>query len=220
MLPRAPRNTLKTARFAAGPYKFRCMQTAAKSWRSASTAQVSAAILAVATLQFASLASAQVYLTEGTNISVDVTGDGRMTMDLLGDLWIVPPDGGEAESLVQGRKVARRPRWSPDATSIVYQASIDGRDELRLYDLESRVDRSLADGNWANRYPDWHPDGDRVAFLLVTSRHRIRPVGSRCADGSGLAADAHEGATKPSRPGRPTAAALSTFTSSTAPGRS
>ena len=117
----------------------------------------------------ATSAHAQVYLTEGTNISVDVADDGRMTMDLLGDLWIVPADGGEAQSLVQGRKIARRPRWSPDASGIVYQASIDGRDELRLFDLDAGQDRSLGNGRWADRYPDWHPDGERVVFS--SARH-------------------------------------------------
>ncbi|MDX1507326.1 MAG: amidohydrolase family protein [Woeseiaceae bacterium] len=87
-----------------------------------------------------------------------------MTMDLLGDLWVVPADGGDAESLVKGRKLVKRPRWSPDASSIVYQANVDGRDELHLFDLATGTDRVLSNGRWADRHPDWHPDGERIVF--------------------------------------------------------
>ena len=57
--------------------------------------------------------AAEVYLTEGTNISVDVAADGRAAIDLLGGLWIVPAGGGEAEALQEGLRPAHRPRWSP-----------------------------------------------------------------------------------------------------------
>ena len=68
-------------------------------------------------------AAAEVYLTEGTNISVDVSADGRAAIDLLGGLWILPAAGGEAEALQDGLRPAQRPRWSPDADALVYQAS-------------------------------------------------------------------------------------------------
>ena len=137
--------------------------------QSRSIARASATILAVAGFLCTPFAAAQVYLSEGTNISVDVAGDGRMAMDLLGDLWVVPPDGGEARSLMQDRKLVKRPRWSPDASTILYQANVDGRDELRLFDLETRSDRALGQERWVDRYPDWHPDGERIVFS--SSRH-------------------------------------------------
>ena len=52
---------------------------------------------------------AEVYLTEGTNISVDVAGDGRAAIDLLGGIWIIPADGGDAKALQNGSRPARRP---------------------------------------------------------------------------------------------------------------
>jgi hypothetical protein len=36
---------------------------------------------------------AQVTLTEGSDISVDVSADGRIIMDLLGGIWVRPLRG-------------------------------------------------------------------------------------------------------------------------------
>ncbi|MEQ9561340.1 MAG: hypothetical protein RLN69_02375, partial [Woeseiaceae bacterium] len=58
-------------------------------------------------------ASAQLVLTEGTNMTVDVCRvDGRIAMDLLGRLWIVPPDGGDAVRIGSDSIPAMSPRWS------------------------------------------------------------------------------------------------------------
>ena len=35
-------------------------------------------------------AEAQVTLTQGTNFSVDAAADGRLAIDLLGNVWILP----------------------------------------------------------------------------------------------------------------------------------
>ena len=136
---------------------------------SALTAQVSRIAACIAAGLCFAPANAQVYLAEGTNISVDAAADGRLAIDLLGDIWEVPATGGEASPLVTGRRLAQRPRWSPNAESIVYEAIVDGANELRLFDLPSQTDRSLGAGRWADRYPDWHPDGDRVVFS--SARH-------------------------------------------------
>ena len=142
---------------------------AATLWRYRSIARASCAAIGALVALFAPVAGAQVYLTEGTNISVDVASDGRLAMDLLGDLWLLQAGGGEAQALVQGRSVVQRPRWSPDAESIVYQSNADGRTVLRLFDVAAAEDRSLGDARWANREPSWHPDGERVVFS--SSRH-------------------------------------------------
>ena len=42
-------------------------------------------------------AHADITISEGTNITVDVRDDGRMVMDLIGGLWLIPPTGGGAE---------------------------------------------------------------------------------------------------------------------------
>ena len=115
------------------------------------------------------MAAAQVTLTEGADISVDVSADGRIVMDLLGGIWVVPGKGGTAEPLNAGLLPAERPRWSPDAAAIVFEARAEQRSGLYLYDFASDEARALGDGHHSDRQPDWHPDGKRVVF--VSQRH-------------------------------------------------
>jgi len=115
------------------------------------------------------MAAAQVTLTEGADISVDVSADGRIVMDLLGGIWVVPPKGGNAEPLNAGLLPAERPRWSPDASAIVFEARAEQRSGLYLYDFASDGVRALGDGHYSDRQPDWHPNGERVVF--ASQRH-------------------------------------------------
>ncbi len=109
-------------------------------------------------------AAADVYLTEGTNISVDVTNDGRAAIDLLGGIWLLPADGGEAFAIQDGLRPARRPRWSPSADALVYQASTAEHDEIWLHRQDGSFDQRLGGGPYFDQHPDWHPDGERIVF--------------------------------------------------------
>ena len=44
-------------------------------------------------------AAAQTTISRGTNLSVDATRDGRLAIDLRGDIWIVPGGGGDAQAI-------------------------------------------------------------------------------------------------------------------------
>ncbi len=108
--------------------------------------------------------AAEIYLTEGTNISVDVAADGRAAIDLLGGLWILPAGGGEAEALQEGLRPAHRPRWSPDAEALVYQASTAAHDQVWLHHLGDKRSERLGSGRYFDQHPDWHPLGERIVF--------------------------------------------------------
>jgi len=114
-------------------------------------------------------ALAQVTLTEGTDISVDVAPDGRIVMDLVGGIWVIPLQGGIAEPLDAGMLSAERPRWSPDGSAIVFEARSEQRSGLYLHDISDNVVRALGEGRYSDRQPDWHPDGERVVF--ASQRH-------------------------------------------------
>ena len=46
---------------------------------------------------------ADVILTEGTNFAVDVSPvDGSIAMDLMGSIWVLPAQGGNAEPIATG----------------------------------------------------------------------------------------------------------------------
>ncbi len=107
---------------------------------------------------------AQVTLTEGSDINVDVSTDGRIVMDLLGGIWVLPANGGDAEHVDAGLLPAERPRWSPDATAIVFEARSEQRSGLYLYDVEIGEVRALGADRHSDRQPEWHPDGDRIVF--------------------------------------------------------
>ena len=108
-------------------------------------------------------------LTEGADISVDVAADGRIVMDLLGGIWVLPPKGGSAEQLDAGLLPAAGPRWSPDASAIVFEARSEQRSGVYLYDVASETVSALGDGHYSARQPDWHPDGERIVF--ASQRH-------------------------------------------------
>ena len=107
---------------------------------------------------------AQVTLTEGSDINVDVSADGRIVMDLLGGIWVLPAKGGNAEAVDAGLLPAERPRWSPDATAVVFEARSEQRSGLYVYDFETNEVSALGDSRHSDRQPEWHPDGDRIVF--------------------------------------------------------
>ena len=108
-------------------------------------------------------------LTEGADISIDVAADGRIVMDLLGGIWVLPMRGGRADPIDAGPLPVQRPRWSPDGAAILFEARSEQRGGLFLYDFASREVRPLGDGRHSDQQPGWHPDGDRVVF--ASQRH-------------------------------------------------
>jgi len=110
------------------------------------------------------VAEAQVTLTRGTNFSLDVAADGHIAFDLLGQIWIIPPDGGAAQAIPGGPSAARRPRWSPTADSIAFQAREAGQEQLWLYQVDSKVATKLTAGQFFDHQPAWHPQGDRLVY--------------------------------------------------------
>jgi hypothetical protein len=117
-------------------------------------------------LWFASSAAlAQIVLTEGTNLAADVSpADGRIAMDLLGSIWIVPPGGGQAEKVSNGLPPAARPRWSPAGDRILYQTVSALGSRMWLFDVNASTSSTLSDGTDFDQHPSWHPSGERIVF--------------------------------------------------------
>ncbi len=107
---------------------------------------------------------AQIMLTEGTNLSADIAVDGRIVTDLLGGIWIIPPNGGEAQPIDKGLLPARRPRWSPDDGRIAYQARAGNQEQLWVFDFEANQPLRVSSGEFLDQHPAWHPDGERLLF--------------------------------------------------------
>ncbi len=103
-------------------------------------------------------------LTEGTNLAIDIAEDGRIVTDLLGGIWIIPFTGGEAQPIDKGLLPASRPRWSPDAKRIAYQARAGNQEQVWVFDFESDGATRISSGEFLDQHPAWHPDGTRVLF--------------------------------------------------------
>lgn len=123
-----------------------------------------AVISAVGFLFATSLLDAAETISRGDGIAASVSRDGRVAMDLLGDLWIVPPNGGRARAITKGPESVRRPRWSPDASQIVYQSTSRRAQGIWIYDFATNRSRRISRGAFFDAQPAWHPGGERIIY--------------------------------------------------------
>ncbi|MGI9270909.1 MAG: amidohydrolase family protein [Woeseiaceae bacterium] len=121
-------------------------------------------LLLTMTIASASPVAAQVTITQGTNFSVDAAADGRLAIDLLGNIWVVPPNGGLAEAIPTGELPVRRARWSPNTDSIIYQVTSNAHDQIRQYRFAENDNRDITDATFTAQHPSWHPAGERILF--------------------------------------------------------
>ena len=109
--------------------------------------------------------SMQVTLSEGTNIAAAVSPDGRwIAFDLVGRIWRLPIEGGEAVPLTDHLGDARQPVWSPDGAEIAFQSYRDGNYHIWAVEPEGEGLRRITSGPFDHREPHWSPDGRRMAF--------------------------------------------------------
>jgi len=121
-------------------------------------------LLAATSLTASVSAFAQTVITEGTNLSIDVSSvDGRIAMDLLGGIWVLPQRGGQAQALDNIVMPARRPRWSPSSEQILYEVAGAAGTQIWLHDLTGGASRLLSQQH-SDQQASWHPGGDRIVF--------------------------------------------------------
>jgi Tol biopolymer transport system component/imidazolonepropionase-like amidohydrolase len=102
--------------------------------------------------------------TEGTWMNLDVSPDGRtIVFDLLGDLYLLPIEGGKAKRLTSGRAYDIQPRFSPDGRQVAFTSDRGGGNNLWRIGLDGKnpVQVSKEDFRLLNN-PAWTPDGQYV----------------------------------------------------------
>jgi Tol biopolymer transport system component len=113
---------------------------------------------------------------EGTWVSLDVSPDGKtITFDLLGDLYTVPIEGGDAKSITTGLAFDSQPRYSPDGKLIAFVSDRDGAENLWVAARDGSDPRPLTkDKQSLFISPSWTPEGEYV----LASRQTQQPWGA------------------------------------------
>lgn len=104
-------------------------------------------------------------VTEGTWMNLDVSPDGeQIVFDLLGDLYLLPIGGGDAEALTNGMAWDMMPRFSPDGSEIAFISDRTGGDNVWTIPADGGEPRqaSREDFRLVNN-PVWSPDGRFIA---------------------------------------------------------
>ncbi|HEY7922844.1 MAG TPA: amidohydrolase, partial [Vicinamibacteria bacterium] len=101
----------------------------------------------------------------GTWMSVDVSPDGRtLVFDLLGDLYTLPIEGGEASALTHSIAWEMQARFSPDGKRIAYLSDAAGGDNVWVMDRDGKNTQQVTkeDFRLVNN-PVWQPGGEYIA---------------------------------------------------------
>ncbi len=122
----------------------------------------------------ASPVSAEVDVSEGTWMSLDVAPDGRhLVFDLLGDIYELPLGGGTARPLTSGHAWDMQPRYSPDGSRVAFTSDRAGGDNIWTLERASGELRQITFEIFRLlNNPVWSPDGQYLAARkhFTTSR--------------------------------------------------
>jgi Tol biopolymer transport system component len=105
---------------------------------------------------------------EGTYLSLDLSPDGRqIAFDLLGDIYLLPIEGGDARALTTGLAWDQQPRWSPDGRRIAFVSDRDGGSNLWIMNADGTQPRQLSRGRKDTFIsPAWLPDGPAIMVRM------------------------------------------------------
>ncbi|WP_069133395.1 amidohydrolase family protein [Rhodohalobacter halophilus] len=101
---------------------------------------------------------------EGTWMNVDVSPDGtEIVFDLLGDIYIMPIEGGEATVLREGLAYEIQPRFSPDGSKISFTSDAGGGDNIWVMNRDGSDAKQITSESFRLlNNASWSPDGDYI----------------------------------------------------------
>ena len=112
---------------------------------------------------------------EGTWIPLDVSPDGKqIAFSLLGDLYLLPIEGGKAKRITQGLAFDTHPRFSPSGTHLVFSSDRDGNENAWIMELESGDSTQISKEKTDYlQSAEWTPDGN---YLIVSRGRRTNKL--------------------------------------------
>lgn len=106
---------------------------------------------------------------EGTWLDLDVSPDGkRIAFTMLGDLYLLPIDGGKATRITSGPAFDVQPRFSPDGRELAFTSDRDGGNNLWRIAIDGGKTTQVSKERFRLlNNPAWTPDGQ----YLIGRKH-------------------------------------------------
>jgi Tol biopolymer transport system component len=115
--------------------------------------------------------------TTWSNLSINPDGKS-IVFDMLGDIYSVLIDGGNAVPLAQSFDWNMQPAFSPDGKTIAFVSDRDGASNLWVMDANGENARQLSHEKTALIHtPSWSPDGNYIAVTKGFMSSRSIPAG-------------------------------------------
>jgi len=101
---------------------------------------------------------------EGTWLSLDVSPDGKtIVFELLGDLYTLPIEGGQAKLISGGMAFDSQPKFSPDGKWIAFLSDREGSDNIWIIHPDGTGAKQVSKDPGSDFVtPTWAPDGKYI----------------------------------------------------------
>ena len=119
---------------------------------------------------------ANIDVKQGTWMNLSVSPDGKqLIFDLLGDLYSLPIEGGEARALTHSIAWEMQPQFSPDGKQIAFTSDAGGGDNIWVMNSDGSDARQVTKESFRLlNSPSWSSDGQYIAARKhFTSRRSL-----------------------------------------------